>query len=69
MRPLGFCSGKYPAQYEGYQWEQQMGDLKIDLKFASKAHVESDPLLGLSRALQYPFYRGANQADVIMLLS
>ena len=34
---LGFCSGKYPVQYEGYQWEQLMGDLKIDLKFASKA--------------------------------
>ena len=28
-----------------------MGDLKIDLKFASKAHFESDPILGLSRGL------------------
>ena len=46
-----------------------MGDLKIDLKFASLAHFESDPILGLSRGLQYPYYRGANQADVIMLLS
>ena len=25
-----------------------MGDLKIELKFASKAHSESDPILGLS---------------------
>ena len=23
-----------------------------------------DPILGLSRSLQYPYYRGANQADV-----
>ena len=38
-----------------------MGDLKIDLKFASK---ESDPILRLSRGLQYPYYRGANQTDV-----
>ena len=41
-----------------------MGDLKIDLKFASKAHLESETILGLSRGLQYPYYRGANQADV-----
>ena len=26
--------------------------------------LESDPILGLSRRLQYPYYRGANQADV-----
>ena len=26
--------------------------------------LESDPILGLSRGLQYPYYRGANQADV-----
>ena len=45
------------------------GDLKIDLKFASKAHFGSDPILGLSSGQQYPYYRGANQADVIMLLS
>ena len=53
---LGFCSGK--VQYEGYQWEQLMGDLKIDLKFPSKAHFESDPILGWSRGLQNPYYRG-----------
>ena len=41
-----------------------MGDLKIDLKFASKAHFESDPILGLSRGLG-----GANQVDVFMLPS
>ena len=35
-----------------------MGELKIDLKFASKAHFESDPILGLSRGLRYPCYRG-----------
>ena len=35
-----------------------MADLKIDLKFASKAHFESDPILGLSRGLQFPCYRG-----------
>ena len=45
-----------------------MGDLKIDLKFPSKAHFESDPILGWSRGLQNPYYR-ANQADVFMLLS
>ena len=28
-----------------------MGDLKIDLKIANKAHFESDPILGLSRGL------------------
>ena len=49
---LGFCSGK--VQYEGYQWEQLMGDLK----FPSKAHFESDPILGWSRGLQNPYYRG-----------
>ena len=48
---LGFCSGKYPVQYEGYQWEQLMGDLKIGLKFPSKAHFESDPILGWSWGL------------------
>ena len=48
---MGFCSGKYPVQYEGYQWEQLMGDLKIGLKFPSKAHFESDPILGWSRGL------------------
>ena len=41
-----------------------LSDLKIDLKFASKVHVESDPIKGLSRGLQYPYYRGANHADV-----
>ena len=47
-----------------------MGDLKIDLKIPSKAHFESDPILGWSRGLQNPYYRGgANQADVFMLLS
>ena len=68
---LGFCSGKYPVQYEGYQWEQLMGDLKIDLKFASKAHFESDPILGLSRGLHdcNILAIGANQADVFVLLS
>ena len=35
-----------------------MGDLKIDLKFPSKAHFESDPILGWSRGLQNPYYRG-----------
>ena len=45
-----------------------MGGLKIDLKFTSKVHVESDPILGLSRGLQYPYYRGANQADVYYCL-
>ena len=49
---------KYPVQYEGYQWEQLMGDFKIDLKFPSKAHFESDPILGWSRGLQNPYYRG-----------
>ena len=34
----GCCSGKYPVQHEGYQCEQLMGGLKIDLKFASKVH-------------------------------
>ena len=28
-----------------------MGDLKIGLKFPSKAHFESDPILGWSRVL------------------
>ena len=46
-----------------------MGDLKIDLKFASKAHFESDPILGLSKGLHYPTIGGANQAHVIMLVS
>ena len=26
--------------------------------------MESDPIPGLSTGLQYPYYRGANQADV-----
>ena len=69
---LGFCSGKYPVQHEGYQWEQLTGDLKIELKFASKAHSESDPILGLSKGLHdcnVLTIGGANQADVFMLLS
>ena len=48
-----------------------MRDLKIDLKFASKAHFESDPILGLSRGLHdcniLTIGRGGNQADVFML--
>ena len=30
--------------------EQLMGDLKIDLKFPSKAHFESDPILAWSKS-------------------
>ena len=58
VRPLVWVSVKYPVQYEGYQWEQLMGDLKIDLKFPSKAQFESDPILGWSRGLQNPYYWG-----------
>ena len=29
-----------------------------------KGILESDPILGLARGLQYPYYRGAKQADV-----
>ena len=49
-----------------------MGDFKIDLKFASKAHFESDPILGSPRGLHdcnILTIGGANQADVLMLLS
>ena len=73
MRPLVWVSvqGSIRYEYEGYQWEQLMGDLKIDLKFASKAHFESDPILGLSKGLHdcnILTVGGANQADVFMLL-
>ena len=46
-------------QYEGYQWEQHTGNVK----FANMAILESGPILALPRGLQYPYYRGANQAD------
>ena len=74
VRPLVWVSvqGSNPVQHEGYQWEQLTGDLKIELKFASKAHSESDPILGLSKGLHdcnVLTIGGANQADVFMLLS
>ena len=50
----------FPVQYEGYQWEQ----LTRNIKFASKVHLGVRAKLGLPRGLQYPSYRGANQADV-----
>ena len=49
-------------QHEGYQWEQ----LTRNIKFASKVHlgVRANIRVALPRGLQYPYYRGANQADV-----
>ena len=46
-----------------------MGDPKIDLKFPSKAHFESDPYLGGQGDCKILTIGGANQADVFMLLS
>ena len=48
----------------GYQCEQLMDDLKIDLEFASNVHFGVRSNTGAVRRLQYPYYRGANQADV-----
>ena len=38
--------------------------LRSILRLRVRYVLESDPKLGLSRAPQYPYYRGANQADV-----
>ena len=44
------CRGKYPVQYEGYQWEQLTGELKIDLKFAVRYIVSQIQLNCTKRA-------------------
>ena len=41
--------------------------LWVILSLRVKAHPRSDPILGLSRGLQYPYYLGANQADVFLI--
>ena len=52
VRPLvGFLFGEVSGTVRRLSMEQLMGDLKIDLKFASKVHFESYPILGLSRGL------------------
>ena len=38
--------------------------LRVILSLQVKSILESEPILGLPRGLQYPYYRGANQADV-----
>ena len=38
--------------------------LRAILNLQVRSILESDPILGLPRGLQYPYYRGANQADV-----
>ena len=38
--------------------------LRVILSLQVRSILESDPILGLLRGLQYPYYRGANQADV-----
>ena len=45
-------------QYEGCQWERVILNLQV------KSILESAPVLGLPRGVQYPYNRGANQADV-----
>ena len=53
---------RYSTKASGYQREQLLGDSKIDLKFAIRyIGVRSNRV---SSGLQYPYYRGANQADV-----
>ena len=39
-------------------------NLRSILSLRVRYILESDPILGLSKGLQYPHYRGANQADV-----
>ena len=38
--------------------------LRVILSLQLGSILESDPIFALPRGLQYPFYRGANQADV-----
>ena len=38
--------------------------LRVILSLQVKSILESEPILALPRGLQYPYYRGANQADV-----
>ena len=38
--------------------------LRVILSLQVRSVVESDPILALPRGRQYPYYRGANQADV-----
>ena len=47
-------------QDEGYQWEQLVGNIKS----ASKVHLGVRCNIRVARRLQYPYYRGANQAEV-----
>ena len=38
--------------------------LRVILSLQVRSILESDPIFGLPRGLQYPYFRGANQADV-----
>ena len=53
----------YPVHYESYQWEQLTGNIEF-AQLQVKSILESEPILGFPRGLQYPYYRGANQPDV-----
>ena len=46
-----------------------MGDLKIDLEFASKVHFGVRSNTGPVRGLQYPYYRGPIRLMYIIVLT
>ena len=54
---------QYSVHYQGYQWELLMGVVI----FASQSHL-GDPILGLPRALQYPYDRGAIRLGYVVVI-
>ena len=43
--------------------------LSVILRLQARSIVESDPILGLPKGLQYPYYQGANQADLCYFIN